>query len=213
MEKFMNKYGIWITSIMGIAALVWLLTGWNTLSTVQKLPILYTAALAVHEIEELRLPGGFVELATSMTGITIKNIGMAKLGLLLFTIYATVVPAFTAIYIWPVMATLLIGFIEIFAHLAAARVNAKRFYSPGLITALLVQFPVAVYGFYYLISNDLIRGIYWIWALVFLLIPLFGLQAIIVKSSGESYGVFVNNARKAMFTAEGRKRMKKNHPA
>lgn len=35
-------------------------------------------------------PGGCVELVTSMTGIEIKSLGLAKFGLLCFTIYATV---------------------------------------------------------------------------------------------------------------------------
>jgi hypothetical protein len=112
----------------------------------------------VHEIEELKLPGGFVELVTAMTGVEIKNIGLAKFGLLLFTLYATVVPAFLAGYVWPVMATLFIGCIEVFAHLAAAGVNPGRFYSPGMITALCVQFPVAVYGYWQLFADGLVRG-------------------------------------------------------
>ena len=53
------------------------------------------------------------------------------------------------------------------------------------------------------------KGIYWLWAAIFLLVPLFGLQAVIVKSNGESYGEFMNNARKAMFTKKGREETKK----
>ncbi len=200
METFMRKYSIWLTSTLGILAVVYLFFTWNTTSMLAKLPIIYIVALAVHEIEELKLPGGFVELVTHMTGIEIKNIGVAKFGLFVFTLWATIIPALTADYIWPVMSTMLIGIIEIFAHLAAARVNKKHFYSPGMITAVFVQFPVAVYGFYYLISNGWVRGIYWLYAALFLLVPLFGLQAMIVKSNGQKYSEFMNNARKAMFT-------------
>ena len=174
----------------------------------RKLPIIYIAALAVHEIEELKFPGGFVELVTAMTGLKLKKLGLAKLGLLMFTLYATIIPAFISGYVWPVMATMFIGIIEIFAHLAAARVNPKKFYSPGMLTAVIVQFPVAVYGFYYLFSNQMVKGIYWLYAFIFLLIPLFGLQAIIVKSNGQKYGEFINNARKAMLTSEGREKTK-----
>ncbi len=200
MEMFMRKYSFWITGFLGIAAIIYLAVTWNSTTILQKLPIMYIVALAVHEIEELKLPGGFVELVTDMTGIEIKNIGVAKLGLFVFTLWATIVPALTANYIWPVMSTMLIGILEMFAHLAAARVNKKHFYSPGMITALLVQLPVAIYGFYYLISNGWVKGIFWLYAAIFLLVPLFGLQAAIVKSNGQKYGEFMNNARKAMFS-------------
>lgn len=208
MDKFMKKYSFLLTSLLGVIAVMWLVIGWKDMDMLRKLPIIYIAALAVHEIEELKFPGGFVELVTAMTGLKLKKLGLAKLGLLMFTLYATIIPAFISGYVWPVMATMFIGIIEIFAHLAAARVNPKKFYSPGMLTAVIVQFPVAVYGFYYLFSNQMVKGIYWLYAFIFLLIPLFGLQAIIVKSNGQKYGEFINNARKAMLTSEGREKTK-----
>ena len=208
MDKFMKKYSFLLTSLLGVIAVMWLVIGWNDMDMLRKLPIIYIAALAVHEIEELKFPGGFVELVTAMTGLKLKKLGLAKLCLLMFTLYATIIPAFISGYVWPVMATMFIGIIEIFAHLAAARVNPKKFYSPGMLTAVIVQFPVAVYGFYYLFSNQMVKGIYWLYAFIFLLIPLFGLQAIIVKSNGQKYGEFINNARKAMLTSEGREKTK-----
>jgi hypothetical protein len=200
MEKFMRKYSFVLTSALGIAAVIILIVTWNTLPMITKLPLMYIVALAIHEIEELKIPGGFVELVTSMTGVEIKNIGVAKFGLFVFTLWATIVPALTSNLVWTVMSTMLIGIIEIFAHLAAARINKDRFYSPGMITAVFVQFPLAVYGFYYMISNHMVQGIYWLYAALFLLIPLFGLQAAIVKSNGQKYSEFMNNARKALFS-------------
>ncbi|HUM84579.1 MAG TPA: HXXEE domain-containing protein [Lachnospiraceae bacterium] len=205
MEVFMRKYSFWITSLTGLCALIFLITGWNRMTMVQRLPVMYIMVLAIHEVEELKLPGGFVELVTAMTGVEIRNIGLAKFGLLLFTLYATVIPAFLAGFIWPVMATLFIGIIEVVAHLAAARVNPKKFYSPGMLTALFVQFPVAAFGYYYLIANGMIRGIYWLYAAVFLLVPLFGLQAIIVRSNGEKWSEFIKKAGIAMLTGKRKK--------
>lgn len=199
----MRKYSFYLTSLLGLLAVVVMVVKWNDLTMLQKLPVIYIVALALHEIEELKFPGGFVELVTSMTGLQLKNIGVAKFGLLMLTIYATVVPAFLSSWVWPVMSTLLIGFVELFAHLASAKVNQGKFYSPGLITAVLIQFPVAVYGFYYLFANDMVKGIYWVYAVLLLLPPTLCLQAAIVKSNGLKYSEFVNNARKVMFS--GRK--------
>jgi hypothetical protein len=205
MENFMRRYSFWITSALGACALIWLIADWNGMPMVQRLPVMYIIALSVHEVEELKLPGGFVELVTAMTGVEIKNIGLAKFGLLLFTLYATVIPAFLAGYVWPVMATLFIGCIEAFAHLAAAGVNPKRFYSSGMITALCVQLPAAVYGYWQLFANGRVRGIYWLWAAIFLLVPLFGLQALIVRSNGQKWSEFAKSAGRAMLTREGRR--------
>ena len=194
MEQFMRKYSFMLTMLLGICATIWLIWSWSKTDMVAKLPVIYIIALAVHEIEELKFPGGFVELVTGMTGIEIKNIGVAKFGLLMFTLYATVLPAFLSKLIWPVMSTLLIGCIELIAHLAAARINKEWFYSPVMFTAIIVQFPVAVYGFYYLISNGLMHDIYWLWAVLLLLVPLFGLQAHIVRSNGQKWTEFMGNA-------------------
>lgn len=200
MEQFMRKYSFWLTSLLGVVALIILIVGWQQVDMLHKLPIMYIVALALHETEELKFPGGFVELVTDMTGLQLKNLGMAKFGLFLFTLYATVLPAFLAGWIWPVMSTLFIGIVEIIMHLAAARINKERFYSPGLITAVLVQFPVAVYGYYYLYSNGLVRGSYWLWAILLLIVPLLLIQRAIVVSSGLSYREFVNDARKSLFS-------------
>lgn len=198
----MRKYSFWLTSLLGVIALCVLVVGWNQIDMLHKLPIMYIVALALHETEELKLPGGFIEMVTDMTGLQLKNLGMAKFGLLMFTLYATVLPTFLAGWVWPVMSTLFIGIVEIIMHLAAARINKERFYSPGLITAVLVQFPVAVYGYYYLYSNGLVRGIYWLWAILLLIVPLLLIQRAIVVSSGLSYREFMNDARKALFSKQ-----------
>ena len=67
MDKFMKKYSFLLTSLLGVIAVMWLVIGWNDMDMLRKLPIIYIAALAVHEIEELKFPGGFVELVTAMT--------------------------------------------------------------------------------------------------------------------------------------------------
>ncbi len=210
MEQFMRKYSYIVTSCLGVIAIFVLIFSWNRLSMLQKLPIMYIIALAVHELEELKFPGGFVEQVAAMTGMKANNLGVAEFALLLFTLYATLIPAFLSNFIWPVMATMMIGVVELVAHLAAARVNKKHFYSAGMITAIVVQFPVAVYGFWYLISNSLVRWYYWLIALVFLFVPLLGAQFVIVKSNGVSYGKFWKDAVKSMATrrAQGQQEQK-----
>ncbi len=196
----MEKYSFWVTSLLGAIAFVFLIMNWSSTSTLQKLPVMYLIALALHEVEELKFPGGFVELTASMTGLKVKNLGMAKFGLLIFTLFVTVVPAFISEWIWPVMAVLFIGIIEVVGHCAAARINKARFYSPGLITAIFIQFPVTAFGYYYLYSHGLVKGIYWLWAILFILIPLVVIQRMIVTANGMSYKGYWSNASKSLLS-------------
>ena len=69
MENFMRRYSFWITSALGACAVIWLIADWSGMTMLQRLPVMYIAALSIHEIEELKLPGGFVELVTTMTGV------------------------------------------------------------------------------------------------------------------------------------------------
>lgn len=193
MENFMKKYSFWLTSALGVIAAIVLITCWNKMSMVQKLPIMYIVAL--HEIEELKFPGGFIELVTEMTGLHLKKPGIAKFVLFCLTIYATVIPSIFSSHIWLVMGTLFIGVMESILHLASARVNRNRFYSPGLITAIFVQLPIAIYGYRYLYSNNLISGIYWLWSVLFILIPMFVGQRAIVRANGLSYKDFLTDAK------------------
>ncbi len=196
MEKFMRKYSVWLTAALGAAALIYLIVSWKTAPILQKVICFYMIALACHEFEELKFPGGFVELVTGLTGIHIGNLGVAKFILFLFTIYATVIPLFIYRFTWPAMALILVGYVEALLHLAAARINKERFYSPGMITALVLQLPVSVFGTWYLFSNHLVRGIYWLWAILYLFVPLLVGQAVIVKSNGMKYRDFIGSAGK-----------------
>ncbi len=198
MEKFMRKYSVWMTTAIGIAVLIYLIVTWGSSPVLRKIIAFYMLALTCHEWEELRLPGGFVELVTRITGIQIGNLGTAKFMLFLFTIYATVIPLFIAGYVWPVLVPILVGYVECIAHLAAARINPGKFYSPGMITAVCLQLPVSVFGTWYLYSSHLVHGIYWLWAVLFLFIPLLAGQAAIVRSNGMKYRDFINNARKTL---------------
>ncbi len=199
MDKFMRKYSVWLTTVLGIAAVIFLIVTWRTAPVLQKIVAFYLVALSCHEWEELRFPGGFVELVTSLTGVEIGNLGIAKFALFVFTIYATVIPLFIYRFVWPVMVPILVGYVELLAHTAAARVNKKRFYSPGLITAVFAQFPVSVYGTWYLFSNHLVHAIYWLWAALFLFAPMLILQAVIVRSNGMHYREFIGSAVTSLF--------------
>ena len=60
---------------------------------------------------------------------------------------------------------------------------------------------VACYGFWWLGTQGLIQPIYWLWAALFLLVPLFCLQSAIVRSNGQPWHEFMGGALRAMTRA------------
>ena len=203
MEKFMEKYSVWFTTALGIFAVVFLIINWNATPMLKKIVLFYMISLACHEWEELKLPGGFVELVLRITGFKLKKPGSAKLALFIITLYATILPFLFYDKVFLVLMPVLVGIVEIIAHLLSAKVNPeKKFYSPGMITAVFIQFPVAVFGLYYLIKIGELRVIHFLWAALLLFIPLLGGQAMIVKSNGMKYKEFINNARKTLLKKE-----------
>ena len=92
-----------------------------------------------------------------MTGVEIKKyIGLAKFGSALYPVCHHVIPAFLGRFHmtsqWQPFS---------WNHRGGAPLphqgQPEEFYSPGMLTALFVQFPVAAFGYYYLIANGMIR--------------------------------------------------------
>ena len=75
----------------------------------------------------------------------------------------------------------------------------KYFYSPGMATALLVFLPLTVWGFYKVITENVVSGWGWLWAFLYLFIPLIAVQRYIVSRSGMKYSEFVGNALHTLF--------------
>jgi ribosomal protein S27AE len=149
----------------------------------------------------LDLPGGFVDMVVKFTGMPVVNMDVPKFYLSLLIIYMALVPMFFPRVAFMGAAPLFLGVIEIFAHLlAAAKMNeSHKFYSPGMVTSLLIMLPMTAYGFYTVISQHLVTGWNWLWAFLYLVIPLFGLQRYIIHSIGMDYRVFIGNALHALF--------------
>lgn len=197
MSGFIDKHGIWLSTIVAIGVAMFLALNWETAPMTQKLVGIYFIAISLHEWEEMRFPGGFVDLVTSNMGLELKNPGMAKAALFVAEMVVAFIPLFFPQVIWLCMAPLVLGYVEALAHLLAIRMNSHhRFYSPGMVTAIFVMLPVSIYGTWYLAMDGMIEPIYWLYAALYLFAFVLGGQAMIVKSNGMKYSDFVRAARK-----------------
>ena len=188
MKQFILKNNFWIMETLGLAVLLVLLFCWNSLVPTQRISGMFFVAIVLHVIEEMKLPGGFVDMVVKFTGMPVVNMDVPKFYLSLLIIYMALVPMFFPRVAFMGAAPLFLGVIEIFAHLlAAAKMNeSHKFYSPGMVTSLLI-------GTLTIISLLALA------AFLYLVIPLFGLQRYIIHSIGMDYRVFIGNALHALF--------------
>ena len=199
MKHLFERYGIHILSVITACTTVYALLNWNSISTLQQLVFLFAIALTLHEWEEMHYPGGFVEMIVSKLKLPLQDLNTPKLILFLVTVFIAFVPLFFPNVAWLAMAPLLVGVVEAIAHTAATRMNPSgRFYSPGMVTALVCMLPVSIYGIYFIVSNGLMQPIEWLYSLLYLFVPLIVAQATIVRSTGMKYSEFLKNARNAL---------------
>lgn len=201
MQKFLEKNSVWLSTVMGLGVIVFLILRWNDITMLQRIVGLYFCAISLHEWEEMKFPGGFIDMVLSGIGFELKNPAVAKLALFAVEMFIAFVPLFFPALIWMSVAPIILGVVETIAHLAATRMNkSKKFYSPGLITAVFVMLPISVYGLWYVVSQQLmVPGINWLWSVLYLFVPVLFGQRAIVTSNGMKYSDFLNNAKNSLF--------------
>lgn len=191
------KNSLYVTSILASVVLAITIIFWNRMPMTQRLIGIFYFLIAAHEWEELKFPGGFVETVIKLTGMPVKDMTIPKFCLFLLTIYMLLIPFCIPGVHWLIISPLVLGIIEPIAHLAVAKINSKsRFYSPGMITALLFMVPIDVYTIYYLATQESFPWIYWLIAALLLIVPLIMVQRfIVVHLMKMSYFEFIDNTR------------------
>lgn len=76
--------------------------------------------------------------------------------------------------------------------------DKEKPYTPGMFTAVFLLLPVSLYMTYYLVINNLMNPISYLFALIYLLIAVAIAQQIVVRTSGMKYSEFISNAKKAL---------------
>lgn len=139
MKRFIKHYALEIYTLI---SLLLLLVGALTddLSIVQKFVMVYVLLFILHEWEEMYYPGGFVALISGMIGKNVsdeqKRASRIAAGILLLSL--TIVPFCWDSCVIAILVTAAFGIFEGFVHLMAIRLfHLKKFYSPGLVTAIM----------------------------------------------------------------------------
>ena len=73
-KNFFVRNSLYVTLVLAAGVMVYTVANWNTMPVTQRIAGLYFFLIALHEIEEMKVPGGFVEMGSvKLTGMPIKD--------------------------------------------------------------------------------------------------------------------------------------------
>ncbi len=189
-----------MVTILATGTLVYILLRWSTLPILQRMVGLQFFFVVIHTWEELRYPGGFIEMVQAKLNFTLLNPHFGELVLSVLILVIFIPPLLFPRRTFLVMVPMLLGVLEVVAHTAAIKMFDMDIpYSPGLVTAVLLMLPVSIYSINYAIKNKLMRPVDWVFSSLYMIFGLLIGQQIVVRSSGMDYFEFLANVRKSLF--------------
>lgn len=196
MKNFLIKNNLYLITILGIIIAIITIVNWSELPVLQRMVGLFFLAIVLHLWEEGKFPGGFTDMITKTLNFTSRNRHFGEIITASYVLLITLVPLFFPKVAWLAMAPMLLGILEVVAHLAAIRMfKLKKFYSPGLVTSLVVLLPISAYTIIYAVQNNQMQPIEWLYSLAFMAISLLIAQQIVVRMSGMKYTDFLKNVK------------------
>lgn len=203
MIKFILRNNLNLMVLLGAGVVVYLAVFWPGMPVMQRTVSLFFVALVLHVWEEMRYPGGFAEMMMSRLNFAIPNMDAAHAIVSGYVLYLVFVPLFFPHVIWLAMASMVLGVLEAVAHMALIKLfRLKRFYSPGMATAIVLLLPIAIFGITYSVRHDLIRPWEWAYSVLYMAFGLGIAQGTVVRMSGLKYTDFLKRVRSSLFAKQ-----------
>ncbi|WP_042662807.1 HXXEE domain-containing protein [Haloferax sp. ATB1] len=191
---------LYLVTGLGVIVAAWVLLNWSTLPLLQRLVGLFFVATVLHLWEEGKIPGGFTDLIAEQLDFVSDNQHFGEIITVTYVLFITLVPLFFPQVVFLAMAPMMLGVVEVVAHLAMIRMfDLDRFYSPGLLTAVFLMLPISVVGIVYTLRQGLLEPLQWVFSIVYMLAGLMLAQQVVIRMSGMSYAEFLENVRKSLF--------------
>jgi hypothetical protein len=201
MKNFIVKNNLYLITVLSIIVAIITFVNWSTIPFLQRMVCLFFPALVLHLWEEGKFPGGFTEMITKTLNFTASNRHFGETITAIFVLLFTIVPLIFSNVVWLTVVPMMAGILEVVAHFAAIKMfKLKRFYSPGLVTAVFVLLPISLYTIIYVVQNNLMQPVSWLYSFAFMLIGLMLAQQIVVRSSGMKYTEFLKRVRGTIFS-------------
>jgi hypothetical protein len=199
MSDLLMANALTILSVAAAGVLIYIVTNWSRLPILQRLVGLQFFFVVLHITEELRFPGGFMEMVQAKLHFTPTNPHFGDLVLSVVVVLMFIPPLLFPRRTFLAMVPMVLGIFELVAHTAGIWMFDREIpYTPGLATAACLLFPTGVYSIRYAIKNKLLRPIDWLFVFLYMLFCLGIAQQVVVRSSGMSYMEFLDNVRKSI---------------
>lgn len=188
MGRFIRRYALEIYTVISLGLL---LAGalMDNLSVVQKFVMVFNLLFILHEWEEMFYPGGFADLIAGVIGkdVSTEQKLASRIPTSILLMAFTFVPFFWDECVIFILVTAVLGIFEGFVHMMAIRLfRLPKFYSPGMVTALLELF-VSVALIVWLEQNDLASATDYIWGVVIMFACFITMQKTLTMMVGVKY--------------------------
>jgi FtsH-binding integral membrane protein len=179
----------WYQLGLGIAVLfsLYLLFWHQNLSHFKILLGVSLVTLLLHQFEEYQFPGGFPRMVNKalfngqkpdrypLNSNTALIINLSIGWTLYFLAFL-----FAEHAVWLAIASMLVSFGNVIAHVFLFNIKGRTFYNPGMFTALVLFLPITIYFFSFMAKHNLIHSVSFTTGLVLgVLINYFGVLRLI----------------------------------
>lgn len=199
MIRFVMKNNLYLMTGLALGTAVFLAVRWEIMPALQRMSGLFFIGLVMHLWEEGRFPGGFVELIAAHLQFKAISREFGEIVTAAYALLIAFVPILFPQVQFLAMSAMMLGIMEAIMHTAMIRMfRMKHFYSPGLVTVLVVLLPISLYTFFYVAIHHPMRPYMWILSFAYMLLGLMVAQQIVIRASGMKYADFLKSIRTAL---------------
>ncbi|MFW9942865.1 MAG: HXXEE domain-containing protein [Candidatus Thorarchaeota archaeon] len=195
-KEFIIKYNLEILTIVNAILIIYSFINWSNFEMTRRFVVLFTLAITLHEWEEGRFPGGFVEMMTSRMGGDIKiDPHLSHIAVDIGIVLYTIVPFFFNNIVWLFLAPMILGLIEMVMHSAGIKIfHLKKPYTPGLISAILMGI-ISILAIAYLTLNIVTTPLDWIVGILYTVIVFAFMEIMVFSLNGINPKEMIKNFR------------------
>ena len=151
MKKFLIKYNLEMLTTLMFTFVTASAIFNETPSITQKMLLAYVFLFTLHEWEENRFPGGFVKIMEGMIGKKFSDDAkeLSHIPVIILLLLIHIIPYLFNSVFFLTLIPVFLGIFEGFVHTMGVKLSkAKKFYTPGMVTAYMML-AVSVFNIYY----------------------------------------------------------------
>ena len=192
----LRKYNLEIMTAIFFGVMTFCSVFVKDLSLIQRIMLGCMFLYTLHEWEESRFPGGFMDLMAKFFGVRISSeqAAASHIPVAVFLLVIMLVPFFTQLPILALVPVYL-GLFEMFIHIAGIRIHRmKKPYTPGMITGIILGIVSAAVLITFS-KERLLSGSGYAWGALITILCFVAMQRTVLAIYGLSYKSVMTNVK------------------